>query len=221
VSIGDMAASGGYYLASAGSVIFADETSIIGSIGVVGGKIAAERALEKVGVHADTVAAKAGDPHAAARAAYESLLVPWDDATRRRLLETMTGIYDLFLARVAEGRKMPAELVAASAEGRIFSGRDGMRRGLVDELGGLFDAIARARTMTGLPADARVGVAGDSTGIFQSLLQDGPETQVHADPRANSMAELAPELAPFVASIAPIAARERALCSLPFALTVR
>jgi protease-4 len=221
VSIGDMAASGGYYLASAGSVIFADETSIVGSIGVVGGKIAADGALEKVGVHADTVAAKAGDSHAAARAAYESLLMPWDDATRRRLLETMTGIYDLFLARVAEGRKMPIDRVAASAEGRIFSGRDGVRRGLVDELGGLFDAIARARALTGLPVDARVGVAGDSAGLFQALLQDEQETQAPIESRANSIAGLAPELTPFVASIAPIAARERALCSLPFALTVR
>ncbi|MDP9000527.1 MAG: S49 family peptidase, partial [Myxococcota bacterium] len=95
VSVGDMAASGGYYLASAGSVIFADETSIVGSIGVVGGKIAAKRALERIGVHADTVPGKTGDPNAAARAAFESLLVPWDDATRMRLLETMNAIYDL------------------------------------------------------------------------------------------------------------------------------
>src|SRR6185437_2508037 len=54
VSVGGMAASGGYYLASAGSVVFADPTSIVGSIGVVGGKVAADRALEKIGVHGET-----------------------------------------------------------------------------------------------------------------------------------------------------------------------
>jgi protease IV len=221
VSVGDMAASGGYYLASAGSVVFADETSIVGSIGVVGGKIAAERALARVGIHTDSVPAKAGDPHAAARAAYESLLVPWDDATRRRLLETMTGIYDLFLARVAEGRGMLVDRVAASAEGRIFSGRDAKARGLVDELGGLLDAIARARAMAGLPPDAQVGVARDSAGLLQELLQDEPQGQAHLDRLAVLMAQLAPDLAPFVASIAPIAAREYALCSVPFALMIR
>jgi protease-4 len=164
VSVGGMAASGGYYLASAGSVVFADESSIVGSIGVVGGKVAADRALEKVGIHAETIPAKTGDPGATARAAYESLLTPWDDATRARLLATMTGIYELFLARVAEGRNIPRERVAESAEGRIFSGRDGKSRGLVDELGGLAMAIARARTLAGLPADARVDVAGEPSG---------------------------------------------------------
>lgn len=119
VSIGGMAASGGYYMASTGAVVFADETSIVGSIGVVGGKVSADHALEKIGIHTETISAKPGDPRAAARAAYESLLMPWDDATRVRLLHTMTGIYELFLARVAEGRNIPVERVAASAEGRI------------------------------------------------------------------------------------------------------
>jgi protease-4 len=221
VSVGDMAASGGYYLASAGSVIFADDASIVGSIGVVGGKIAAQHALERIGVHAATVPAKVGDPHAAARAAYESLLTPWDEPTRQRLLETMTGIYDLFLARIAEGRNIPVERVAPSAEGRIFSGRDGKRRGLVDELGGLFDAIARARTMAGLPEDARVGVIGDSPGFLQTLMQDEPQGQSRALADQTPMTALAPELTPFLASVVPLAASERTLCSMPFALTVR
>lgn len=221
VSVGDMAASGGYYLASAGSVIFADETSIVGSIGVVGGKIAAKRALERIGVHANTVAAKAGDPNAAARAAFESLLVPWDDATRRRLLETMNSIYELFLARIAEGRGIPVDRVAASAEGRIFSGRDGKQLGLVDELGGLWDAIGRARTLAGVPPDARVGIAGESAGLFQTLVQDEPQARAQLSQQPFPVASLAPELMPFLASIAPIVAREPALCSLPFALTVR
>jgi protease-4 len=221
VSVGDMAASGGYYLASAGSAIFADEASIVGSIGVVGGKIAAQRALQRIGVHAETVPAKAGDPRAAARAAYESLLTPWDEPTRQRLLETMTGIYELFLARVAEGRNIPVERVAASAEGRIFSGRDGKLRGLVDELGGLSDAVARARTMGGLPEDARVGVVGDAPGFLQTLMQDEPQGQSRALAAQNPIAALSPELTSFVASLAPIATGERALCAVPFALTVR
>jgi len=230
VSVGSMAASGGYYLASTGAVIFADETSIVGSIGVVGGKIAADQALEKIGVHAETIPAKVGDPRAAARAAYESLLVPWDDATRERLLATMTGIYELFLARVAEGRNIPVERVAASAEGRIFSGREGKTRGLVDELGGLTQAIARARTLAGLAADARVNVVGGSSGLLDAL---GEEPQGRAGgtlPRSPAgvvagavelMESLGPEVVPFAQSLAPLGQHERVLCALPFALTVR
>jgi protease-4 len=224
VSIGEMAASGGLYLASAGSVVFADPTSIVGSIGVVGGKIAANRALEKVGVHGETFPAKTGDNHAASRAAYESLLTPWDELTRLRVLETMTGIYDLFLARVAEGRRIPIERVAASAEGRIFSGRDGKARGLVDEIGGLAEAIARARSMAELPADARVEVAGEQGGVLQTLVEEAPSTgEVRAHPLnpSEGFARAFPELAPFVASLAPLADREHALCAMPYALTVR
>jgi protease IV len=221
VSIGDMAASGGYYLASAGSVVFADATSIVGSIGVVGGKIAADRAFEKIGVHAETFPARVGDAHAAARAAYESLLLPWDDATRSRLLATMTGIYDLFLARVAEGRGIPVERVAASAEGRIFSGRDGVVRGLVDEIGGLREAIARARAMAGLSPDAGVAVAGEPDGLLRMLAEDGSGGQSRQGAVGEALARVAPDLQPFAASVAPLAGRERALCALPFALTVR
>jgi protease-4 len=231
VSVGGMAASGGYYLASTGTVVFADETSIVGSVGVVGGKIAAERALAKIGVHAETIPAKVGDPAAASRAAYESLLEPWDAATRARLLQTMTAIYQLFLARVAEGRHMAVERVAESAEGRIFSGRDALARGLVDELGGLAEAIARARAMANLPDDARVGVAGESPGFLESLTDDEPraaeadETPPAALARLAGLAGLArrvePALGPFLASLAPLSAHEAALCALPFALTVQ
>ncbi|MBV9948590.1 MAG: S49 family peptidase [Myxococcales bacterium] len=230
VSVGDMAASGGYYMASAGSVVFADAGSIVGSIGVVGGKVAAEHALERVGVHTDTVAAKKGDPKAGARAAYESLLVPWDDATRHRLLETMTGIYDLFLARVAEGRHLSPERVAESAEGRIFSGRDGLSRGLVDEMGGLEEAVARARSMAGLPADARVALVGGPGGFLQTLVDEEPRgaastTSGAAGETRAAVEWLAPELVPFVASLSPMLPARRdhepALCALPFALTVR
>jgi protease-4 len=225
VSVGDMAASGGYYLASAGTVVFADEASIVGSIGVVGGKVAAERALEKIGVHADTVPAKTGDVRAGARAAYESVLTPWDEPTRQRLLETMTGIYELFVARVAEGRRLAPERVKESAEGRIFSGRDGKSRGLVDELGGLGDAIARARVLAGLPSDARVGLAGGSGGLLQSLVDDEPRGRAPAMGLVESVAWLEPALVPFVASLAPLLApardHEPALCALPFALTVQ
>jgi protease-4 len=222
VSVGEMAASGGYYMASAGSVVYADPSSIVGSIGVVGGKVAAGHALERVGVFADTVPAKVGDRRAGSRAAYESVLSPWDDATRLRLLETMHSIYALFLARIAEGRGIPSERVAASAEGRIFAGAEGKSRGLVDELGGLSDAIARARRLAGLAPDARFALVRDAGGFLQELLQgETSQTRGKSGQLLEAAGSLVPELVPFVASMAPIAAHEPVLCSMPFALTVR
>ncbi len=223
VSVGGMAASGGYYLASAAAVVFADETSILGSIGVVSGKIAADKALRKIGVHTETIPAKAGDAGAAARAAYGSLLTPWDPATRARLLQAMTGIYQLFLARVAQGRGVPVERVAEFAEGRIFGGREAQARGLVDELGGLQEAVARARTMANLSADARVGVAGESAGFLEALGDDDPPAARAGDGLAAFAAmanRVAPAVGPFLGSLAPLTAHEFTLCALPFALTV-
>jgi len=221
VSIGDMAASGGYYLASSGAVIFASETSIVGSIGVVGGKIAADKALEKIGIHAQTFPAKLGDPEAAPRAAYESLFVPWDDATRARVLDTMNRIYTLFLERVAEGRRIPVERVAASAEGRIFSGRDGKPRGLVDELGGLREAIARARELASLPADARIGVADESAGLLRMMGGDDTRMSATGLPVSPALSDALGGLASFLNSLTPLARNEAVACALPFALAVR
>jgi protease-4 len=222
VSIGDMAASGGYYLASTGSVIFADATSIVGSIGVVGGKVAADKALAKVGVHAETFAARPDDGGAAARAAYESLLTPWDEPTRQRVLETMTRVYELFLARVAEGRGIAVAKVAESAEGRIFGGLDAKGRGLVDEIGGLQEAVARARVLAHLPDDAATIDAEESRGLLQNLVEDDPVPEARRAPIAGQVvADLAPEVVPFVGSLGGLARGDGAVCALPFALTVR
>src|SRR4029077_2616645 len=108
-----------------------------------------------IGVHAETFPA-AKKATAAARATYPSLFDEWDESTKVRVLESMTGIYDLFLARVAEGRKTSVDKVQPYAEGRIWSGTQGKERGLVDELGGLGAAIAKARELAKLPADAQV-----------------------------------------------------------------
>jgi protease IV len=228
-SVGDMAASGGYYMACTADLIFAEPMSIVGSIGVVGGKIAVGDALEKIGVHAETFPANPGKPGAAARAAYASPLTKWDDATRARMLESMTAIYELFLARVAEGRStrgrtVTREKVAESAEGRIFSGLQAKERGLVDEIGGLEAAIAKARELAGEPPDAAVSVVGGKPGFLDALDPSGAQERVRASARPSPLAlldGLAPELVPFVSSLAPLAEGERAVVAVPFAITVR
>ncbi|MGH7328562.1 MAG: S49 family peptidase, partial [Polyangiaceae bacterium] len=226
VSVGDMAASGGYYLASTGQSIFADNTSIVGSIGVVGGKIAIANALEQIGVHAETFAAKRGDPKAASRAAYESLLMKWDDDTRARVFEEMTSIYNLFLARVSEGRGLPVDKIALSAEGRVFTGREGKARGLVDEIGGLDAAVAKARVLAKLPPDAKAEVFEDRPKFLEMLGgPEGAKAMFRAPTALDMVREASPELytdlAPFVGSLMPIAHGDHVLAALPFSIVVR
>lgn len=229
-SVGDMAASGGMYLASAADFIFAEPMSIVGSIGVVGGKVGAGELLEKIGVHAETFPANTQKPGAAARAAYESPFIRWDDATRVRVLESMTSIYELFLSRVSEGRStrgrtMSREKVAESAEGRIFGGREGQRRGLVDEIGGLSAALAKARELAKLPENAHVATVGTKP-TFLDVLEPGGAAEGHVksavDTSPMSVVErVAPDLVPFVASLAPLTEGERAVVAVPFSIAVR
>jgi protease-4 len=230
VSIGDMAASGGYYLASTGDYVFAEPMSIVGSIGVVGGKIGFGDALERIGVHTETFPANESKPGAAARAAYESPLVRWDDATKERVLESMTSIYELFLARVAEGRStrgrtITREKVAESAEGKIFCGREGKERGLIDELGGLGAALAKARELASLPDRARVAVVSGKSGLLDALSSGAADERVRAVVPPLSGIDLidrvAPDLVPFVTSLAPLAEGERVVAAMPFAMMVR
>ncbi|HMI91997.1 MAG TPA: signal peptide peptidase SppA, partial [Polyangiales bacterium] len=164
VSIGDMAASGGYYVASAGSEIMAQDLSIVGSIGVVGGKIVAEDLAERIGVHVERLAR-------GRRAGWTSAARAFTDDERSMFQKTLQSGYDRFLARIAEGRKMTRERIAPLAEGRIMSARRAQQGGLVDRLGGLRDALARARERGRLPADAPTQVWPERPTLMQAIAQ--------------------------------------------------
>jgi protease-4 len=227
VSVGDMAASGGYYMACSGTRIFAEPSSIVGSIGVVGGKFAFGRGLEHVGVHTETFAASEA-PGAKERAAYISPFEPWDEATRQRVLATMTSVYDLFVNRVTEGRGLSRDKVESFAEGRIFSGADGLKLGMVDELGGLGRAIEYARMTAGLGADAPVRLIGDAGGWQQFLELDDGEAEEDARAKVLSdtvfrtiLRSVAPEALTFARAFSPIFEGERALTAVPFAFFLR
>jgi protease IV len=230
VSIGEMAASGGYYMASTGTRIVAEPTSIVGSIGVVGGKLSFGKTLERVGVHVETFV-PAGGASAQARAAYESPFTAWDDATRERVRAEMTAVYDLFVKRVAEGRGLSLEVIAPMAEGRIFAGEAAKEGHLVDEWGGLDRALALARELGRLGPDAPVRVVGQAGGIWSVLgLDDEHETEddtarAALAGRASLFAEveeaLRPGLQAFLASVLPLARGEHTVTALPFALVLR
>jgi protease-4 len=226
-SVGDMAASGGYYLASATQQIFAERTSIVGSIGVVGGKLVLSDALHEFGINSHTFAANE-EPGAAARATYMSALTPWDEPTKERVQQQMNTVYELFLSRVSQGRDVPVEAIRQVAEGRIWSGEQGLQNKLIDTLGGLDDAIVRARELGKLKKDAAVVVegAGDTLLDLLSLDEGAEESEIRAALQRwqlqppSPLMQLSPQLRPFLGMLRPLLQGENVLAILPHGITI-
>lgn len=149
VSMGDVAASGGYYIACPAEVIVALPATLTGSIGVLGGKLVVDSLLERLGVSTGTVQQGA---HALMYSARRS----FSDDERARFAATVDAIYHDFVGKVAEGRQRPIPDIEAVARGRVWTGRDALEAGLVDELGGLRDAVRIARQRANLSEDAPV-----------------------------------------------------------------
>jgi protease-4 len=149
VSMGAAAASGGYYIACPANVIVALPSTLTGSIGVFGGKMVVRELFDRLGLATGTVSH--GD-----RSLMFSPRRGFTDDERERLAATMDAIYDDFVAKVAQGRRRPVAEIEGVARGRVWTGSDALGIGLVDELGGLRDAVRIARSRAGLPADAPV-----------------------------------------------------------------
>ena len=147
VSMSDVAASGGYYIAMAADMIVAQPGTLTGSIGVITGKPVLEEALSRIGVTTDS----AGDGGLARMFAptHPFTQDEWD-----RLNAWLDAIYQDFIAKAASGRRMSAERMHELARGRVWTGADAAANGLVDELGGMAAAAEIARRRAGLPADA-------------------------------------------------------------------
>jgi protease-4 len=149
VSMGAVAASGGYYIAAPAAKIYAEPDTLTGSIGVFSLKIVLGGVLEKLGVHAVEMGR-------GKRAMLFSAVRPWTDDERQAMTAAIQSTYTLFKKRVGDGRHLAAAAVEASAEGRVFTGLEAKKRGLVDEIGGLSAALAAARAAAKLPADAPI-----------------------------------------------------------------
>ncbi|PRQ04895.1 Protease 4 [Enhygromyxa salina] len=137
VSMAGVAASGGYYIAAGATKIYADADTLTGSIGVVGGKLVLGKALEEFGVKSYAVAR--GE-----RALLWSPMQAWTEGEREAVQGLMEQTYEVFVQRVVEGRGMSREAVHEVAQGRVWTGEAAKQRGLVDELGGLEQALASA-----------------------------------------------------------------------------
>jgi protease-4 len=151
VSMSDVAASGGYYIAMAADVIVAQPGTITGSIGVIMGKPVLEQAYERVGITTDSVTVGTGATMF--NPAHPFTQDEWD-----RINTWLDAIYRDFTHKAAEGRRMPVERMHELARGRVWTGADAAANGLVDELGGMAAAAEIARRRAGLPADAPLRV---------------------------------------------------------------
>ena len=150
-SMSDVAASGGYYIASGATKIFALDDTLTGSIGVVGGKLAPREALAKLGVRTFPMGR-------GTRATMMASLGPWTDDERAQVRSSMEAVYRVFVGRVADGRHKKPEDVLKIAEGRVWTGSKAKELGLIDEIGGLDAALAEARSLAKVDASVALEI---------------------------------------------------------------
>jgi protease-4 len=214
VSVGDMAASGGYYIASAGTEILARDDSLVGSIGVVGGKIVAADLAQRSGVHFERLqrGQNSGWPSAVHR---------FSDSERAAIRELLESTYRLFLERVALGRKLPQARIEAVAEGRLLMGGTAREAGLVDAEGGLSEALARARKLGGLGAEAPLEVWPQERSLVEQLVHGVSSGPVGGASLAQRLLLRAVDLPPSAVLEVLLAGRQQAAAALPFTLQIR
>ena len=199
VSMGDYAASGGYYISAGADKIYAQPGTLTGSIGVFGGKINVSGLYEKVGI----------TMHTWKRGELSGLLdsnTDFNDVERARFRDFLASFYDQFLTRVATGRKMEKDNVHEVAQGRVWTGAQAKERGLVDALGGLDQAIASARELAQVGAEEELLIERfPKRKTFAEQLVESMEGKGSASARADAsqvaVSAVSPELADSIARL--------------------
>jgi protease-4 len=149
-SMGNVAASGGFYIAMGSKKIFAEPGTVTGSIGVVGGKIALAGLFNKLGVKTESISR-------GKNAGWLSSVEPFSPSEREAWLHSMQDMYRQFTTKAAEGRKLDLKHLRDDlAGGRVFTGRVAVGNKLVDKVGTLDDAVAEAKSLAGMKADEPV-----------------------------------------------------------------
>jgi protease-4 len=214
ISVGNMAASGGYYIASAGSRVFASPASLVGSIGVVGGKVSVAKMAQTHGVHVDELSR-------GPRAAWLSPFSPFTDGQRAQLEHLLQRTYRLFLHRIAVGRGLKVSELFGFTEGRIMTGRRAAQGRLVDELGGLTEAFAWVRSEANLPDAIAVETWPTDEATMAALT--GMLGGLHAPVDGARLRALLIEAAPgpIPAWVRSISAGQHAATALPWHLSVQ
>jgi protease-4 len=207
VSMGDYAASGGYYIAMNGDAIVAEPGTITGSIGVFSGKFSLRGLYEKVGLSQETV--RRGR-HATLFSSYE----PWTEEEREKVRALNETFYETFVKKAAEARSRSSEEIEAVAQGRVWTGFEALRLGLVDRLGGLDVAVTLAREKAHIPQgqEVRLVVLPERKGLLETLMERQEE-----DVAARALGRRARALLRW----ATASADRGPIARLPFDLSVR
>jgi protease-4 len=193
VSMGSAAASGGYYIAAPATRILANPLTITGSIGIFYGKADVSELLTRIGVNVETY-------KTAPRADAESIFRPFTPEERVELERKVAQFYDMFLSRVAEGRRLPKAEIDKVGQGRVWTGEQAKDRRLVDEIGGFRQALELARKLGKLPEEAPIDEYPPiETSLVGRLLGlEGVSASALAFPIPGELRDLARALAPFV-----------------------
>jgi protease-4 len=164
VSMGTLAASGGYYVSCSADKIVAEPGTLTGSIGVLTGKVSIGKSLGMIGVTEDDIGV-------GKNALFDSENTPFTPDQWANLNAQADSIYGDFLQKVATGRKLPLATVQNIAKGRVWTGADARSKGLVDDLGGFWTAVAEAKVAAGIAADERVVFTRypQSEGVFEAV----------------------------------------------------
>jgi protease-4 len=214
-SMGDMAASGGYYVAMGTHEIVAQPGTITGSIGVFGGKFSLKGLYEKIGLTHETVLR-------GRHAALFTEVRPWNAEEQAQVQGLMTAFYDDFVAKAAAGRNKTPEEIHAVAQGRVWTGAEALEKGLVDKLGGLEVALeaAKSRAKIAPGQEVSVVVVPERQSWFEKLMERQEE-----DPEGSSGASaLVRALPADVRSLLQAAvglSSPGPMARLPFQLSVR
>jgi protease-4 len=220
-SMGDVAASGGYYITMSARKVFAEPGTLTGSIGVLGGKIVIGGVLDWAGVKTETLGR-------GKNAGMDSMYHAFTETEKRAVTATMRDVYDQFLdkalaGRQANGVKMDKARLLTLAGGRIWTGRQAKESGLVDALGTLDDAIAEARSVAKLPAGEEVEylVLPEPTSPLDRLLEGKIGLGMQTDWRA--LAGVVPEAKAHLGAAESLLRmrRERAWLMMPYGVRVR
>jgi protease-4 len=187
-SMGEMAASGGYWITTIGQPILAEVATITGSIGVFGMRFQPGALMRRLGVHTEIVRLDDGP-------LMDAMDRPWSDTARARMQGFVDEIYDRFLENVAVSRHKSTAEVDAIAGGRVWSGQQAVENGLVDAIGGLDDAIARVRTAASLGDDVEVLHVPEPKNFADSLFASMFDAQVAAGGDAAVLRSLLAECA--------------------------
>jgi len=193
VSMGSLAASGGYWIASAADRILAAETTLTGSIGIFGAVPNGHKALAKLGLHSDGIATSP-------LAGSGNITRPLPPELRQVLQLQVEEGYRRFINLVAEGRSMSSEEVEKLAEGRVWDGKSALELGLVDELGGLTEAVAVAGGLANVPTKNALYIKQSSSSRWGVLRLLG-EALTQPQGTTRLFAELARQVLPQGASL--------------------